>query len=532
MLRHLMLCMDFNFAVLDTRPWPLGERRWGQRLMPVPAGARLGAAACTLSSARPCSASAPAGKSVNIVDLSGLRMSDAAGEAFRFISKAGALLSLHYPGRLHRAFLINAPSWWSIVWRLVSPLIDAKTRELMHVYSIKVVAGGLGGWVGVWGKGAAAPSCKPPVLRSPGCDLPASRVPPARAGQGGGAGRAAGMDRCRRAAAGLWRRQHRRAVQMQPGAAAVGARAQQHQGQPGGAERGRQQRGGRQLDRQQCGGRERAKHALRRGTAASAWLQHYEWASRRVQHEMMNRQEIQLEIPRRHPVVVSLRLWLGWGWKGWLVYRGCWGRAQCCLDWRQPGTPGQQRAALPAAHPRLSGRRGGSIIELRKSQSGSTTLDFLNSTLRCSVACPMAVRKPCGSGETRGAATRLHGRATAWAPAERCRASAVTLATVCHLGGAGAGRAAAAYAVAGAGQAVGAGEHIEGLATLAAATAGQPPVARIVDGREAERLPRRAALMGHLRQRRGNAVVAPRALCLCSRIIPGRQAGGYRVRQA
>lgn len=100
LLRHLMLCMDYYFGVLDTRPWPHG-------------------------------------KSVNIVDLAGLKMSDAAGEAFRFISKAGSLLNLHYPGRLHKAFLIGAPSWWSVVWRLVSPLIHPQTRELLAVYSMK-----------------------------------------------------------------------------------------------------------------------------------------------------------------------------------------------------------------------------------------------------------------------------------------------------------------------------------------------------------------------------------------------------------
>ncbi|EFN55114.1 expressed protein [Chlorella variabilis] len=100
LLRHLMLCFDFYFKVLDSRPLPQG-------------------------------------KSVNIIDLSGLKMSDAAGEAFRFISKAGALLNLHYPLRLHKAFLINAPSWWSVVWRMVSPLIDKNTRELMSLFSIK-----------------------------------------------------------------------------------------------------------------------------------------------------------------------------------------------------------------------------------------------------------------------------------------------------------------------------------------------------------------------------------------------------------
>lgn len=103
MLAHLMLCFDFYFTQLDPRPLPDGE-------------------------------------SVNIVDLAGLRMSDAAGEAFRFISRAGGLLNLHFPLRLRRAFLINAPSWWGVVWRLVSPLIDSKTRELMCLYSAKVGA--------------------------------------------------------------------------------------------------------------------------------------------------------------------------------------------------------------------------------------------------------------------------------------------------------------------------------------------------------------------------------------------------------
>ncbi|KAI3437934.1 hypothetical protein D9Q98_000378 [Chlorella vulgaris] len=100
LLRHLMFCFDFNFSVLDSRPLPHG-------------------------------------RSINVIDLSGLSMSDAAGDAFRFISKAGALLNLHFPLRLHKAFLINAPSWWSVVWRLVSPLIDSKTRALMCLYSAK-----------------------------------------------------------------------------------------------------------------------------------------------------------------------------------------------------------------------------------------------------------------------------------------------------------------------------------------------------------------------------------------------------------
>lgn len=46
--------------------------------------------AITLTQPSPCLDLRAPGKSVNIVDLAGLKMSDAAGEAFRFISKAGS----------------------------------------------------------------------------------------------------------------------------------------------------------------------------------------------------------------------------------------------------------------------------------------------------------------------------------------------------------------------------------------------------------------------------------------------------------
>lgn len=73
----------------------------------------------------------PDGKSVKIIDLEGLSISAVRSEAFKFISQAGALLALNYPQRLQRAFLVNAPTWWSVAWRLISPMIDAKVRSQM-----------------------------------------------------------------------------------------------------------------------------------------------------------------------------------------------------------------------------------------------------------------------------------------------------------------------------------------------------------------------------------------------------------------
>lgn len=83
----------------------------------------------------------PAGKTVKIVDLDGLRMSDIGGDGFKFISKAGALLACNFPQRLHRAFLVNAPSWWAVAWRLISPMLPNKVRSQMVLFSKNDKAG-------------------------------------------------------------------------------------------------------------------------------------------------------------------------------------------------------------------------------------------------------------------------------------------------------------------------------------------------------------------------------------------------------
>lgn len=78
----------------------------------------------------------PGGKTYKIVDLGDLSLPDLRSEGFRFISKvggkhgivlrgisrdsteislttqAGALLAVNFPQRLHKAFLVNVPSWW------------------------------------------------------------------------------------------------------------------------------------------------------------------------------------------------------------------------------------------------------------------------------------------------------------------------------------------------------------------------------------------------------------------------------------
>ncbi len=50
-----------------------------------------------------------AGRTISIVDVAGVGMSDASGEAFRVIARAGSLLNLLFPDRLQAAFIVNTP---------------------------------------------------------------------------------------------------------------------------------------------------------------------------------------------------------------------------------------------------------------------------------------------------------------------------------------------------------------------------------------------------------------------------------------
>lgn len=68
-------------------------------------------------------------RSVTILDISGLGFSDVGGEALEFIKKASAISGNHYPERSAHIFIVNVPSWFSMVWGMIKPLIDPVTRE-------------------------------------------------------------------------------------------------------------------------------------------------------------------------------------------------------------------------------------------------------------------------------------------------------------------------------------------------------------------------------------------------------------------
>ncbi|KAL4434285.1 hypothetical protein ABPG75_000726 [Micractinium tetrahymenae] len=101
LLRHQFFCMEYAFKVLDTRPLPQG-------------------------------------KTVKIIDLEGLSMRDVSSSAFKwYLQVGGALLAVNYPQRLHKAFLLNAPAWSGVIWKVLAAVIPRRTREQLMLFTKK-----------------------------------------------------------------------------------------------------------------------------------------------------------------------------------------------------------------------------------------------------------------------------------------------------------------------------------------------------------------------------------------------------------
>ncbi|PRW59356.1 DEAD box RNA helicase isoform B [Chlorella sorokiniana] len=101
LLRHQFFTMEYAVKMLDSRPLPHG-------------------------------------KTVKIIDLEGLTMRDVGSAAFKwYLQVGGALLAVNYPQRLHKAFLVNAPTWSGVIWKVLAAVIPRRTREQLMLFTRK-----------------------------------------------------------------------------------------------------------------------------------------------------------------------------------------------------------------------------------------------------------------------------------------------------------------------------------------------------------------------------------------------------------
>lgn len=76
------------------------------------------------------------GRSIYVIDLEGIGFRDFAGEVVDFTKRASSFTAEHYPERSGSIFVINVPSWFSIIWSVVKPMVDEVTKEKISILKV------------------------------------------------------------------------------------------------------------------------------------------------------------------------------------------------------------------------------------------------------------------------------------------------------------------------------------------------------------------------------------------------------------
>mmetsp|Transcript_20477 Transcript_20477/g.33957 ORF Transcript_20477/g.33957 Transcript_20477/m.33957 type:complete len:479 (-) Transcript_20477:125-1561(-) len=72
-------------------------------------------------------------RSITVIDLDGMRMTDFAGEVVDFTRKCSAFTGDHYPERAGYVIVVNVPSWFKMIWNVVKSFIDEVTLKKISI---------------------------------------------------------------------------------------------------------------------------------------------------------------------------------------------------------------------------------------------------------------------------------------------------------------------------------------------------------------------------------------------------------------
>lgn len=82
-------------------------------------------------------------KSIAVIDANGIGISDLAGSNLDFVKTTVTYANQHYPERSHVIFVINAPFFASMMWKIVKPWVHPNTQKKVRILSAKESLNGL-----------------------------------------------------------------------------------------------------------------------------------------------------------------------------------------------------------------------------------------------------------------------------------------------------------------------------------------------------------------------------------------------------
>ena len=72
-------------------------------------------------------------RSITVIDLQGMRMTDFVGECVDYVRKSSEFTSQNYPERAGTVLVVNVPGWFKMIWNVVKPLIDEVTLQKIQI---------------------------------------------------------------------------------------------------------------------------------------------------------------------------------------------------------------------------------------------------------------------------------------------------------------------------------------------------------------------------------------------------------------
>jgi CRAL/TRIO domain len=74
-------------------------------------------------------------KSISVLDVGTVKMGDLAGENFTYVSTTIGYANAHYPERSYVIFIVNAPVWFSMLWKIIKPMVHENTQKKVRILS-------------------------------------------------------------------------------------------------------------------------------------------------------------------------------------------------------------------------------------------------------------------------------------------------------------------------------------------------------------------------------------------------------------
>jgi hypothetical protein len=78
----------------------------------------------------------PFGEMTSVIDMTGIKIAILRRkDIVAFVKKLVATMDAHYPQRAHKTLVLNAPTWFNVLFKLLSPLMRESTKKKIEIHS-------------------------------------------------------------------------------------------------------------------------------------------------------------------------------------------------------------------------------------------------------------------------------------------------------------------------------------------------------------------------------------------------------------